>query len=141
MKDDFKLRIVLKENKIVLGVNYKKFIGIMTYNGKETNQQITYMAANPLTNPNISLVALDSFSKTDLVKGNLLRQIKISKHRYPNSKIVSAVNADFFDIKSNLGQNAATVGPHIRDSNFYLKAMIIKGPLVLALKKMELLLF
>lgn len=135
MKDDFKLRIVLKENKIVLGVNYKKFIGIMTYNGKETNQQITYMAANPLTNPNISLVALDSFSKTDLVKGNLLRQIKISKHRYPNSKIVSAVNADFFDIKSNLGQNAATVGPHIRDSNVLFEGYDYKRSISVGIKK------
>ncbi len=114
-QSDFQLRISSREVKTVMGVQHQKLYVKMRFNGKDTNQQINYMGANPTTNPTISVVALDNYTKMDLQRGTLFDQIATSQARYPNGKIVSAVNADFFDINSLRGQDAATVGPHIRD--------------------------
>ncbi len=115
-QSDFRLSVVKREVKTVMGVQHQKLKVVMRYNGKETNQQINYMGANPITNPNISVVALDNYLPMDFQRGTILGQIYTSQRRYPNQKIVSAVNGDFFDINSNIGQQSATTrGPHIRD--------------------------
>ncbi len=134
-KNDFKLKILKKEIKEVMGVFHQKLNVVMDFNGEKTHQQINYMGSNPVTNPNISLVALDSFPKMDFQKGNLLRQIKISKHRYPKKKIVSAVNADFFDINSRRGQNAATCGPHIRNGDVVFEGFQYDKAICIGVKK------
>ncbi len=117
-QSDFRLSIVSREVKTVMGVQHQKLNVVMRFNGKETNQQINYMGANPKINPNISVVALDNYLPMDMQRGTLLGQIATSQKRYPERKIVSAVNGDFFDINSRVGQqSAATVGPHVRDGN------------------------
>ncbi len=116
-QSDFQLTLVSREIKTTMGVQHQKLKVKMRFKGKETNQQINYMGANPTTNPNISVVALDNYGKMDFNRGTILAQIYTSQYRYPNQKIVSAVNGDFFDINSSMGQSATTRGPHIRDGN------------------------
>lgn len=114
-QNDFNLTIISKEVKTVMGVQHQKLLVQMRWNGVTTNQQINYIGANPVTNKNISLVALDNFTSFDFSRGTLPGMIYNTQQRYPNQKIVAGVNGDFFDINSTMGQNGATAGPHIRD--------------------------
>lgn len=131
---DFNLTIVSKEVKTVMGVQHQKLYVQMRYNGVTTNQQINYIGANPVTNKNISLVALDNFSPFDFSRGTLPGMIYNSQMRYPNQKIVAAVNGDFFDINSTVGQNAATSGPHIRDGKVVFQGNNYKGAYTVGVK-------
>ena len=131
----FALRIVSRETKTVMGVQHQKINVVMRFNGVETNQQINYMGANPTTNKNISVVALDNYTSFDLNRGTILGQIYKSQTRYPNQKIVSAVNGDFFDINSTMGQNAATAGPHIRDGQVMFEGYSASSALSVGIKR------
>ena len=116
-QEELTMQLVSREVKTVMGVQHQKLKVKMRFKGRISNQQINYMGANPTTNPNISVVALDNYGRMDFNRGTILAQIYTSQYRYPNQKIVSAVNGDFFDISSSMGQSATTRGPHIRDGN------------------------
>lgn len=109
------MKTLSKESSVVMGVEHEKKYVEMRFDGVTTKQQINYIGANPSVNKNISLVALDNYTTFDFNRGTLPGQIHNSQYRYPNAKIVAAVNGDFFDINSNIGQSAATRGPHVRD--------------------------
>ena len=112
---DFQLNIKTREIQNVMGVQHQKLSVVMRFNGVNSNQQINYIGANLVTNKNVSLVALDNYTLDDFNRGTLLQQLENSQKRYPDQKIVAAVNGDGFDINSTIGQDAATSGPHIRD--------------------------
>ena len=131
---DFNLTILSKEVKTVMGVQHQKLKVQMRYNGVTTNQQINYIGANPVTNKNISLVALDNFTSFDFSRGTLPGMIYNSQKRYPNQKIVAAVNGDFFDINSTIGQSAATAGPHIRDGKVIFQGYSYGGAYTVGMK-------
>ncbi len=129
-------RTIKREVKTVMGVQYQQHYVVMTLNGKVTNQQITYIGANPLTDNNISLVALDSYPKMGFARGTLTKQIDDRKGYYPDGTIVSAVNGDFFDINRKYsGVIPSTNGPHIRDGNVICEGYQYYKPMSVGIKE------
>ena len=116
-ESDFNLEILERSIQTVMGVQHQKLLVNMRYNGKVSQQQINYIGANPITNKNVSVVALDNYTSFDLVRGTLLGQIYNTQYKYRTAKIVAGVNGDFFDINSTIGQSGATRGPHISEGN------------------------
>ena len=134
-QSNFSIRVIDKKVSRVMGVQHQKLNVVMNFNGVESNQQINYIGANPSVDKNVSLVALDNHTSFDFNRGTILGQIYNSQYRYPSAKIVAAVNGDFFDINSRIGQNGATAGPHIRDGNVIFEGYNYKNAISVGVKK------
>ena len=134
-QSNFSLEIRRSENRKVRGVEYKQLTVIMTSNGKKTNQRISYIGANFLTNPELSLVALDNYPDVGFKTGGLITQINYSQAKYPG-KIIAAVNGDFFDVVNRYsGTRESTNGPHIRDGNVICEGYQYYRPMSVGVNK------
>ena len=134
-QSDFSLDIRRTENRKVRGVEFQQLTVIMNFKNKKTNQRISYIGANFLTDPNLSLVALDNYPKVGFKTGSLLTQINYSQEKYPG-KIIAAVNGDFFDIVNKYsGVAASTNGPHIRDGNVICEGYQAYRPMSVGINK------
>ena len=74
-QEELTMQLVSREVKTVMGVQHQKLKVKMRFKGRISNQQINYMGANPTTNPNISVVALDNYGRMDFNRGTILAQI------------------------------------------------------------------
>ncbi len=87
-----------KETEFYKSVRHTELIGMINYNGVETQQKVNYLGGNIFNNDDLHIITGDNFRDFGWGKGTILTMTDRINENFPNYTVIGGVNGDFYNV-------------------------------------------